>query len=84
LPNWNFRGVFSVNHQFRRKDQRRYDGQAGNIIFNSLGGMMKENMPKQGFFAGIFLYVIHRKDQPKLQWAGQTLGNFYFISSVVK
>ncbi len=59
-------------------------GQAGNIIFNSLGGMVKENMPKQGFFAGIFLYVIHRKDQPKLQWAGQTLGNFYFMSSIVK
>jgi hypothetical protein len=38
--------------------------------------MLKEDMPKQGFFAGIFLYVIHRKDPPELQWAGQTWGTF--------
>jgi hypothetical protein len=29
-------------------------GRAGNIIFSSLGGTVKENLPKLGFFAEIF------------------------------
>jgi hypothetical protein len=33
LPNWNFRGVFYVNHYLRRKDQRSCDGRGALYFF---------------------------------------------------
>ena len=33
MPNWNFRGVFSVNKFFLRKDQRSCDGRGALYFF---------------------------------------------------